>query len=109
MRHVALPPHVLRRNSESEKILKIEWLLLLAPLAALAQETQVNPTYVGSAVCRSCHPDIWADFYKNPHYRSVASGKEAPEKTGCEGCHGPGSAHVTARGGKTTIPHAFSL
>ena len=89
--------------------MKIGWLWSLASVAALGQNTPSNPTYVGSAVCRSCHPDVWADFYKNPHYKSVASGKEAPEKTGCEGCHGPGSGHVTARGGKTTIPHAFSL
>jgi DmsE family decaheme c-type cytochrome len=89
--------------------LKIEWLLLLAPLAALAQDTPASSKYVGSAVCRACHPDIWADFYKNPHYKSVASGKESPERTGCEGCHGPGSDHVAAGGGKTTIPHAFSL
>jgi DmsE family decaheme c-type cytochrome len=63
--------------------------------------------YVGSNVCRTCHPDIWSTFFKNPHYKSVASGKEAPENTGCEGCHGPGKAHVEARGGKATIV-AFS-
>jgi DmsE family decaheme c-type cytochrome len=42
-------------------------------------------------------------FYKNPHFKSVASGKEKPENTGCEGCHGPGAAHVKAGGGKATI------
>jgi DmsE family decaheme c-type cytochrome len=65
--------------------------------------------FVGSDVCKSCHADIWLNFYKNAHYRSIASGKEPPERTGCEGCHGPGGAHVAARGGKTTIPRAFSL
>ena len=63
--------------------------------------------YVGGAVCRTCHPNVWADFYKNPHYRSVASGTERPENTGCESCHGPGKAHVEAGGGKATIV-AFS-
>jgi DmsE family decaheme c-type cytochrome len=76
-------------------------LALLAPSAALAVD------YVGSNVCRTCHPDIWANFYRNPHYKSLASGKEAPENTGCEGCHGPGQAHVQARGGKASIV-AFS-
>ncbi len=65
--------------------------------------------YVGSAVCKTCHPDVWLNFYRNPHYKSIAIGKEPPERTGCEGCHGPGKAHVEARGGKATIPHAFSL
>jgi DmsE family decaheme c-type cytochrome len=62
-----------------------------------------NPDYVGSAVCRTCHPDVWLNFYKNPHYKSVASGREKPENTGCESCHGPGKAHVEARGGQTSI------
>lgn len=66
-----------------------------------------SPQFVGSAVCKTCHPDVWLNFYKNPHYKSIASGTAAPEKTGCEGCHGPGKAHVEARGGKATIV-AFS-
>lgn len=65
--------------------------------------------YVGSTVCKTCHADVWFNFYKNPHYKSIASGDQPPERTGCEGCHGPGKAHVEARGGKTTIPRAFSL
>lgn len=65
--------------------------------------------YVGSNVCKTCHADVWFNFYKNPHFKSIASASEAPERTGCEGCHGPAKAHVEARGGKTTIPRAFSL
>jgi DmsE family decaheme c-type cytochrome len=54
-----------------------------------------------------CHADVWFKFYKNPHFRSVATDKEAPAETGCEGCHGPGGAHIKAHGGKATIV-AFS-
>lgn len=61
------------------------------------------PQYVGGAVCRTCHPNVAVDFYKNPHYKSVAAGNLPAEKSGCEGCHGPGSDHVAARGGKATI------
>jgi len=98
--------------------LKFIWLLLFLPIAAFAQAAQpaaapasapANGGYVGSAVCKGCHPDVWMNFPKNPHFKSVASGKETPAHTGCEGCHGPGASHVKAGGGKTTIPHAFSL
>jgi DmsE family decaheme c-type cytochrome len=75
----------------------------LAPVLASAAD------YVGSEVCRTCHSDIWQPFYRNPHYKSIASGKEKPEFTGCEGCHGAGSDHVNAAGGRDTIPAAFSL
>ena len=91
--------------------------LFLGPLcAAMAQSQTAAPPaapsgsgYVGSNVCKTCHADVWLNFYKNPHYKSVASGKEPPERTGCEGCHGPGQAHMAAGGGKDTIPRAFSL
>ena len=50
--------------------------------------------FVGSAACRSCHPAVFDRFYKNAHNKSVVSGKEPPERTGCEGCHGPGENHI---------------
>jgi DmsE family decaheme c-type cytochrome len=84
------------------------WLLLFLPLLAAGAQAPA-PEYVGSNVCRTCHADIWLNFYKNPHYRSIATGLEPPSRTGCEGCHGPGGAHVAARGAKNTIPRAFSL
>jgi len=63
--------------------------------------------FVGGNPCRACHPNVYLNFYKNPHYKSVAAGNKPPEDTGCEGCHGPAKAHVEARGGKATIV-AFS-
>jgi len=83
-------------------------LLFLLALTASAQAPSTGG-YVGSEVCKACHSDIWVNFYKNPHYKSIAAGTLPPESTGCEGCHGPGKGHVEARGGKTTIPRAFSL
>jgi DmsE family decaheme c-type cytochrome len=69
-----------------------------------------NGEYVGQAKCRNCHKHdkIWDSFYKNPHFISVASGKEPPERTGCESCHGPGKAHVDAGGDIETVVNAFS-
>lgn len=95
--------------------------ILVAAFAGLlltgsaAGQTAAKNSYVGSAVCRTCHPDVWSTFYKNPHYKTIplaaqkaGGGYEHPDQVGCESCHGPGQAHVQARGGKTTII-AFSL
>ena len=63
--------------------------------------------YVGSDACKTCHAPVFNQFFRNPHYQSIASAKESPENTGCESCHGPGKAHIAAHGGKATIV-AFS-
>jgi len=75
--------------------------------AAGAQESTTG--YVGNDACKTCHADLWQPFFRNPHFKSIASGKQPPESTGCEGCHGPGKGHVEAKGGRKTIPRAFSL
>jgi DmsE family decaheme c-type cytochrome len=87
-------------------------ILIILIFVALGAAQTLQPSssgFVGSDTCRTCHADLWQNFYKNPHFKSIASGREAPDKTGCEGCHGPGRAHVEAGGGKNTIPRAFSL
>jgi len=66
------------------------------------------PGFVGNQVCQTCHADIWSSFYKNPHFKSIASGKESMDHTGCEGCHGPAEDHVKAGGGRKTIKFAFT-
>src|SRR5215831_15720269 len=77
---------------------------LLFPWSALPQNQN---QFIGSEQCGQCHQDIGKAFYKNPHYKSIASGKETPDKTGCEGCHGPGGNHLSVGGSKETI-QAFS-
>lgn len=85
------------------------FLFLFAPSLLSQPHTPATAAsaFIGSDACRTCHPDVWASFYKNPHYKSLASGDQPPDRTGCESCHGPGKAHVEAHGGKATIV-AFS-
>ncbi len=78
------------------------FLLNLVPL-------QAQDGYVGNNACKTCHSDLWQPFFRNAHFKSVASGTQPPEQTGCEGCHGGGKDHVEAKGGRRTIPRAFSL
>jgi hypothetical protein len=83
---------------------------LVAPSGAVIGITEPHKgEYAGNAECQKCHPAEWKVFFKNPHFKSLASGKEPPELTACEGCHGPAKAHILAGGGKKTIPRAFTI
>ncbi len=61
------------------------------------------PGYLGSPVCRTCHPDVWANFFRNAHAKTLSDEKTKFEQKGCESCHGPGRAHVEGKGDKTKI------
>lgn len=85
-------------------------LSLFALLCVAGAGAQSPPNaYIGSAECKGCHSDIWRTFNQNAHFKSIVSGKETPEDTGCEGCHGPGDRHLQAAGGKDTIISFSSL
>src|SRR5258708_24732477 len=108
----------LRYHLESGRVtlgesMRILSLLLLVTFAAAAQKQAATPAlssaFAGSNICEGCHADVWMNFYKNPHYKSIASGKEPEDKTGCEGCHGPAEKRVENLGGKETLPRGFSL
>lgn len=70
---------------------------LLICALALPSGAQV-PEFVGSEVCQACHTEIAQGFNRNPHFESLAKGGLPPAETGCEGCHGPGGAHVAGGG-----------
>ena len=79
-------------------------LLLFGALACgVTAAWAQDGVFLGSQACQACHPDVWQAFPRNPHFHSVALGRETPDRTGCEGCHGPGGAHVAAAGDKTKI------
>lgn len=57
--------------------------------------------FVGADTCATCHEDVAKGFANNPHSKIA----EMHGKSGvtCEGCHGPGQAHVEGGGDKTKI------
>jgi DmsE family decaheme c-type cytochrome len=57
----------------------------------------VEATFVGEKVCMTCHASQNAAFEKTLMGRI---GKTQKGKFACENCHGPGSAHVKAGGGR---------
>ena len=60
-------------------------------------KTPVEAHFVGAKVCLGCHTTQAAAFEKTLMGRI---GKTQKGKFDCENCHGPGSAHVTAGGGR---------
>ena len=83
-------------------LLRCPFLLLLicsgiesAHLRAQEQPTskdENNAECVGSEVCQSCHEDQYKSFAESAHLQILRRAK--PAEQGCEGCHGPGRAHV---------------
>src|SRR5512145_2844791 len=63
-------------------------------------EAAAQAEYVGMDTCVACHEDVVTAFKRTPHAESARS---------CEGCHGPGKAHVDGEGDKTKIRVLKSL
>ena len=57
----------------------------------------VEAHYVGAKVCMTCHASLAESF---SHTLMGRIGKTQKGKFDCENCHGPGSAHVKAGGGR---------
>ncbi len=57
--------------------------------------------YVGTDTCATCHEEAAKGFASNPHTKiAMMHGKSGVT---CEGCHGPGKAHVDAGGDASKI------
>ncbi len=93
-------------------------LTLALRAAALAQTQPSAGDYAGSAACSGCHKELYEPFFRNAHYQNNSLERTATPKAlaaripedrlGCEGCHGPGKAHIQGRGDKSKII-AFSV
>jgi DmsE family decaheme c-type cytochrome len=73
-----------------------------AAKAAVSQAKDAAPSaYVGGDVCATCHEEVSKKFADNPHTKLAAQHGQAG--VNCEGCHGPGGAHVDGGGDVTKI------
>ncbi|HYM77938.1 MAG TPA: DmsE family decaheme c-type cytochrome [Candidatus Dormibacteraeota bacterium] len=86
-------------------------LLLTLPAMASHETTektrqaQAGPDaslYVGSETCKTCHEDAYKSFAATPHWKTTLKSRHGGAE-GCEGCHGPGKAHVEGGGDKSKI------
>ena len=58
-------------------------------------------TYVGSDVCKGCHAPQFEKFSQTLMGKIfLFNPRDATERQACENCHGPGSNHVAAGGGR---------
>jgi DmsE family decaheme c-type cytochrome len=59
--------------------------------------------YVGSESCQACHEDQFKSFSDTKHAKLANLDSWKGKVQGCEGCHGPGKAHIENGGDKTKI------
>jgi len=81
-------------------------LLFGWPAVARSAESEAPkpgpPTYVGSEVCKACHPTQFEKFSQTMMGKIfLFNARNEEEKRACENCHGPGSNHVAAGGGRS--------
>lgn len=70
--------------------------------SAVATEHAPKPEdFAGSEACETCHADQVKGFGSNPHSKLAL--EHNGKGVSCEGCHGPGKAHVDGGGDITKI------
>lgn len=73
--------------------------VVVAAFAAAPPAARAQNRYVGSEQCFDCHKDEYRHFAATPKGKLfLEQPRTEDQKRGCEGCHGPGEAHVQSGG-----------
>jgi predicted CXXCH cytochrome family protein len=81
-------------------------LLAIGVACGTVQRTVVSPPsiegahYIGNRQCADCHTNIVRVFPASAHGKLNSDDLKFASVTGCESCHGPGSKHAQAGGGR---------
>jgi len=58
-----------------------------------------DSVYASDDICQLCHSELWEKHFASTPHRALLSG----DQHGCQGCHGPGQAHVDSGGDLSKI------
>ena len=70
------------------------------PRTAFAPPEVPGAHVVGNRACFECHTNYVRQFAASPHARVHFADAAMSGQSGCESCHGPGSKHIEAGGGR---------
>jgi len=101
------------RNAPRTTVIAVGGVVILSVLLVSSCSTFTGPIimppeipgahFTGNQSCADCHADIVRQFPGSPHARVHFEKAGLPGQSGCESCHGAGSKHIAAGGGRQFI------